>query len=185
MTVVLYAPVDYREGTWQVRLPHTLARTSAVSDDRISCRTADRCPWRPSRSAPGRRNCSRSACGRAAGGASVRDGAAPSVAVRMLREVPEGRARDRDRAPPGDRYPADKSGNTEHQLLTRVRVRDEGAGPGRGERLCRATPWHGQFLSRDRSYLSTPLSSAARHGISALDALTSAFQGRPWIPETG
>ena len=32
-----------------------------------------------------------------------------------------------------------------------------------------------------RSYLAT----AARHGISALDALTSAFQGRPWIPETG
>ena len=32
-----------------------------------------------------------------------------------------------------------------------------------------------------RSYLST----AARHGISALDALTSAFQGQPWIPETG
>ena len=29
------------------------------------------------------------------------------------------------------------------------------------------------------------LSTAARHGISALDALTSAFQGRPWIPETG
>jgi hypothetical protein len=32
-----------------------------------------------------------------------------------------------------------------------------------------------------RSYLAT----ASRHGISALDALTSAFQGRPWIPETG
>jgi transposase len=32
-----------------------------------------------------------------------------------------------------------------------------------------------------RSYLAT----AARHGISALDALTGAFQGRPWIPETG
>jgi transposase len=32
-----------------------------------------------------------------------------------------------------------------------------------------------------RSYLAT----TARHGISALDALTSAFQGRPWIPETG
>jgi len=32
-----------------------------------------------------------------------------------------------------------------------------------------------------RSYLAT----AARHGIGALDALTSAFQGRPWIPETG
>jgi transposase len=31
-----------------------------------------------------------------------------------------------------------------------------------------------------RSYLAT-----ARHGIGALDALTSAFQGRPWIPETG
>ena len=32
-----------------------------------------------------------------------------------------------------------------------------------------------------RSYLAP----AARHGIGALDALTSAFQGRPWIPETG
>jgi transposase len=32
-----------------------------------------------------------------------------------------------------------------------------------------------------RSYLAT----AARHGIGALQALTSAFQGRPWIPETG
>jgi transposase len=32
-----------------------------------------------------------------------------------------------------------------------------------------------------RSYLAT----AARHGISALDALTRAFQGNPWIPETG
>jgi transposase len=32
-----------------------------------------------------------------------------------------------------------------------------------------------------RSYLAT----AARHGISALEALTSAFQGNPWIPETG
>ena len=32
-----------------------------------------------------------------------------------------------------------------------------------------------------RSYLAT----AARHGISALDALTRAFQGKPWIPGTG
>lgn len=32
-----------------------------------------------------------------------------------------------------------------------------------------------------RSYLAT----AARHGTGALEALTSAFQGRPWIPETG
>jgi transposase len=32
-----------------------------------------------------------------------------------------------------------------------------------------------------RSYLAT----AARHGIPALDALTRAFQGNPWIPETG
>ena len=32
-----------------------------------------------------------------------------------------------------------------------------------------------------RSYLAT----AARHGIAALDTLTSAFQGLPWIPETG
>jgi transposase len=32
-----------------------------------------------------------------------------------------------------------------------------------------------------RSYLAT----AARHGIGALDALTTAFQGQPWIPETG
>ncbi len=32
-----------------------------------------------------------------------------------------------------------------------------------------------------RSYLAT----AARHGISALDALTRAFQASPWIPETG
>jgi transposase len=32
-----------------------------------------------------------------------------------------------------------------------------------------------------RSYLAT----AARHAIGALDAITSAFQGRPWIPETG
>jgi transposase len=27
--------------------------------------------------------------------------------------------------------------------------------------------------------------TAARHGTGALEALTSAFQGRPWIPETG
>jgi transposase len=32
-----------------------------------------------------------------------------------------------------------------------------------------------------RSYLAT----AARHSIGALEALTSAFQGNPWIPETG
>jgi transposase len=32
-----------------------------------------------------------------------------------------------------------------------------------------------------RSYLAT----AARHGIGALDALTTAFHGDPWIPETG
>jgi transposase len=32
-----------------------------------------------------------------------------------------------------------------------------------------------------RSYLAT----AARHSINALEALTSAFQGTPWIPETG
>jgi transposase len=32
-----------------------------------------------------------------------------------------------------------------------------------------------------RSYLAT----AARHGIGAFDALTTAFQGRPWIPQTG
>ena len=32
-----------------------------------------------------------------------------------------------------------------------------------------------------RSYLAT----AARHGLGALEALTSAFQGNPWIPETG
>jgi transposase len=29
------------------------------------------------------------------------------------------------------------------------------------------------------------LATAARQGISALDALTRAFQGKPWIPETG
>ena len=29
------------------------------------------------------------------------------------------------------------------------------------------------------------LATAARHGTAALDALTSAFQGRPWIPGTG
>ena len=27
--------------------------------------------------------------------------------------------------------------------------------------------------------------TAARHGVSALEALASALQGRPWIPETG
>jgi len=32
-----------------------------------------------------------------------------------------------------------------------------------------------------RSYLAT----AARHGTGALDALTAAFQGKPWIPQTG
>jgi hypothetical protein len=32
-----------------------------------------------------------------------------------------------------------------------------------------------------RSYLAT----AARHGVGALDALTTAFQRRPWIPQTG
>ncbi len=32
-----------------------------------------------------------------------------------------------------------------------------------------------------RSYLAT----AARHGLGALEALTLAFQGTPWIPETG
>ena len=32
-----------------------------------------------------------------------------------------------------------------------------------------------------RSYLAT----TAHHGISALDALTTAFQGRPWVPQTG
>ena len=32
-----------------------------------------------------------------------------------------------------------------------------------------------------RSYLAT----AARHGIGSLEALTCAFRGQPWIPETG
>ena len=32
-----------------------------------------------------------------------------------------------------------------------------------------------------RSYLAT----AARHGLGALEALTSAFRGNPWVPETG
>jgi len=32
-----------------------------------------------------------------------------------------------------------------------------------------------------RSYLAT----AARHSIGAPDALTAAFQGQPWIPQTG
>jgi transposase len=32
-----------------------------------------------------------------------------------------------------------------------------------------------------RSYLAT----TARYGIGALEAITRAFQGRPWIPETG
>ena len=32
-----------------------------------------------------------------------------------------------------------------------------------------------------RTYLAT----AARHGTGALDALITAFQGQPWIPETG
>ena len=32
-----------------------------------------------------------------------------------------------------------------------------------------------------RSYLHT----AARHGLGALDAITRALQGQPWIPETG
>ena len=29
------------------------------------------------------------------------------------------------------------------------------------------------------------LATTARHGTGALDAITRAFQGRPWIPETG
>jgi hypothetical protein len=33
--------------------------------------------------------------------------------------------------------------------------------------------------------LRSSLATAARHGIGALDALTTAFQGQPWIPETG
>ena len=32
-----------------------------------------------------------------------------------------------------------------------------------------------------RSYLHT----ATRHGLGALDAITQALQGQPWIPETG
>ncbi|MGH3405514.1 MAG: hypothetical protein ACRDRJ_23930 [Streptosporangiaceae bacterium] len=32
-----------------------------------------------------------------------------------------------------------------------------------------------------RSYFAT----AARHGTGALEAITSAFQGQPWFPETG
>jgi hypothetical protein len=33
--------------------------------------------------------------------------------------------------------------------------------------------------------IRTYLAAAARHGISALDALTRAAQGEPWIPDTG
>jgi transposase len=33
--------------------------------------------------------------------------------------------------------------------------------------------------------LRSCLATAARPGAGALDALTSAFQGHPWIPETG
>jgi transposase len=38
----------------------------------------------------------------------------------------------------------------------------------------------GEFCAL-RSYLAT----TAHHGIGALDALTTAFQGRPWVPQTG
>jgi transposase len=45
---------------------------------------------------------------------------------------------------------------------------------------CRRVYRAGEFCAI-RSYLAT----AARHGTGALDALTRAFQGSPWIPGTG
>ena len=54
--------------------------------------------------------------------------------------------------------------------------------PGTEERSWAAWPWLSTLeFCAIRSYLAT----AARHGISALDALTRAFQGNPWKPETG
>jgi transposase len=46
---------------------------------------------------------------------------------------------------------------------------------------CRRSMTGAEEFCAIRSYLAT----AARHGITGLDALTSACQGRPWIPKTG
>ena len=42
-------------------------------------------------------------------------------------------------------------------------------------------PWPEPRICALRCYLAT----TTRHGNGALDALTTAFQGQPWIPETG
>jgi transposase len=56
--------------------------------------------------------------------------------------------------------------------MSKLRIRISG---------CMRSMTGAQVFCAIRSYLAT----AARHGISALDALTRAFQGSPWIPETG
>jgi transposase len=65
-----------------------------------------------------------------------------------------------------------------HALATRMQVREDDY--LRFARDLRVPFDNGEFCAI-RSYLAT----AARHGTSALDALTRAFQGNPWIPETG
>jgi Transposase IS66 family len=66
------------------------------------------------------------------------------------------------------------TGNAAEQPVRMCKLRMEISG------CMRSMAGAGEFCA-----IRSCLATAARHGIGALEALTSAFQGRPWIPGTG
>ena len=70
------------------------------------------------------------------------------------------------------RVPFDNNEDERAIRMSKLRIKISG---------CMRSPAGAEEFCAIRSYLAT----AARHGISGLDALTRAFQGSPWIPETG
>jgi hypothetical protein len=70
------------------------------------------------------------------------------------------------------RVPFDTNGAERTIRMSKLRIKISG---------CMRSMTGAEEFCAIRSYLAT----AARHGISALDALTRAFQASPWIPETG
>jgi transposase len=66
------------------------------------------------------------------------------------------------------------SNNPAEQAIRMCRLRIKISG------CMRSMTGAGEFCAI-RSYLA----AAARHGIGALEVLTAAFQGRPWVPGTG
>ena len=70
------------------------------------------------------------------------------------------------------RVPFDNNGAERTIRMSKLRIKISG---------CMRSMTGAEEFCAIRSYLAT----AARHGITGLDALTRAFQGNPWIPETG